>query len=592
MYKIKLLRFACISFLASSFLHAASLKESVERVLSTNPEVIAEKNNQEAFKKYIDERKANYLPRIDIDGRLEKSNSDKSYDQPNTLQNGSEQEDGYNVGIALNQMLYDGDLTPSQVREAKFNDLANKYRSENNIENVVYETITAYTGLVQYNEMLALTKDMITTNEENLQIAKEKESISGEVLETYEVDSKLSFVKEKYLEEEDLKSSRNSTFKRYVGVEPSGDECRPKIELSKIPNNLQQIVELAVLKNNEILEQIERIKAQREKIAQADSKFLPNLSLELKALTDNDLSLNEEGKENQAYGRINLAWNLYNGGGDKAVSKQEELFLAEQKERLDAITNKVVEALKVNYQRFLKNKERINVLKDYVVANENIVEVYKSEFESGTRTFVDILDAQTVLYEAKKSLVNREYELYKNYYDILLSLSMLTETVLDPKNDVCSDDKALNYIVSEQKLAVEKANDSSDLKTLLGDEPVQVKKAEPVVIPVKEELVESKSSDYSTFLDAPEGYYTLNITTTEGLDAAKNYVSENALDKNSSYTYSFGPEMKSAKVIYGIFKSVKEANIAMESLPASVKANKPYIDNILKHQKLYAKYNK
>lgn len=592
MYKIKLLRFACISFLASSFLHAASLKESVERVLSTNPEVIAEKNNQEAFKKYIDERKANYLPRIDIDGRLEKSNSDKSYDQPNTLQNGSEQEDGYNVGIALNQMLYDGDLTPSQVREAKFNDLANKYRSENNIENVVYETITAYTGLVQYNEMLALTKDMITTNEENLQIAKEKESISGEVLETYEVDSKLSFVKEKYLEEEDLKSSRNSTFKRYVGVEPSGDECRPKIELSKIPNNLQQIVELAVLKNNEILEQIERIKAQREKIAQADSKFLPNLSLELKALTDNDLSLNEEGKENQAYGRINLAWNLYNGGGDKAVSKQEELFLAEQKERLDAITNKVVEALKVNYQRFLKNKERINVLKDYVVANENIVEVYKSEFESGTRTFVDILDAQTVLYEAKKSLVNREYELYKNYYDILLSLSMLTETVLDPKNDVCSDDKALNYIVSEQKLAVEKANDSSDLKTLLGDEPVQVKKAEPVVIPPKEELVESKSSDYSTFLDAPEGYYTLNITTTEGLDAAKNYVSENALDKNSSYTYSFGPEMKSAKVIYGIFKSVKEANIAMESLPASVKANKPYIDNILKHQKLYAKYNK
>lgn len=594
MYKIKLLRFACISFLASSFLHAASLKESVERVLSTNPEVIAEKNNQEAFKKYIDERKANYLPRIDIDGRLEKSNSDKSYDQPNSNNyvNGSDQEDGYNVGIALNQMLYDGDLTPSQVREAKFNDLANKYRSENNIENVVYETITAYTGLVQYNEMLALTKDMITTNEENLQIAKEKESISGEVLETYEVDSKLSFVKEKYLEEEDLKSSRNSTFKRYVGVDPSGDECRPKIELSKIPNNLQQIVELAVLKNNEILEQIERIKAQREKIAQADSKFLPNLSLELKALTDNDLSLNEEGKENQAYGRINLAWNLYNGGGDKAVSKQEELFLAEQKERLDAITNKVVEALKVNYQRFLKNKERINVLKDYVVANENIVEVYKSEFESGTRTFVDILDAQTVLYEAKKSLVNREYELYKNYYDILLSLSMLTETVLDPKNDVCSDDKALNYIVSEQKLAVEKANDSSDLKTLLGDEPVQVKKAEPVVIPPKEELVESKSSDYSTFLDAPEGYYTLNITTTEGLDAAKNYVSENALDKNSSYTYSFGPEMKSAKVIYGIFKSVKEANIAMESLPASVKANKPYIDNILKHQKLYAKYNK
>ena len=100
------------------------------------------------------------------------------------------------------------------------------------------------------------------------------------------------------------------------------------MDLSKIPNNLQDLIELGVMKNTEIQEQIERIKAQREKIAQADSKFLPNLSLELKALTDSDLSLNEEGSENQAFGRINLAWNLYNGGGDYAVSKQLILQLA------------------------------------------------------------------------------------------------------------------------------------------------------------------------------------------------------------------------------------------------------------------------
>ncbi|MDD2895705.1 MAG: TolC family protein [Aliarcobacter sp.] len=590
MYIKKLLRFTCISILVSGSLHAMSLKESVEKVLATNPEIIAEKNNQEAFRKYIDERKANYLPRIDIDGRLEKSNSDKKYDHPNTnnLPDGSSQEDGYNFGIALNQMLYDGNLTPSQVEEAKHNDLANKYRSQKNIDNVVYETITAYKDFVQYNEMLDLTKDMIATNEENLQIAKEKESISGEVLETYQVDSKLSFVKEKYLEENDLKSSKISTFKRYVGVEPSGNECRPIIHLKKIPDNLQQIVELAVLKNYEIQQQIETIKAQREKIAQADSKFLPNLNLELKALTDSDLALNEEGKENQAYGRINLSWNLYNGGGDYAVSKQAELFLAEEKERLDAITNKIVESIKVNYQRFMKNKERIAVLKNYVVANENIVEVYKSEFESGTRTFVDILDAQTVLYEAKKSLVAREYDLYTNYYDILNTLSMLTTTIIESE-DGCSDDKALNTIISVQKQSSMTQTVSSELGALLGDEKPVVKEAKQVAPQIPKTKM---ANEYSSFLDAPADYYTVNITTTEGLDAAKNYVNSNNLDTATAYVYPFGPEMKSAKVIYGTFKSVKEANEAISNLPSSVIANKPYIDNISKHQKLYTKYNK
>jgi len=593
MYKKNIFKYACISVLVSSSLHAVSLKESVEKVLANNPEVIAEKNNQEAFKKYIDERKANYYPRIDVDGRLEKSNSDKKYKtQPNASGqvNGSDQEDGYNVGIALNQMLYDGDLTPSQVREAKHNNIANQFRTNRNIDTVVYDTISAYTGLVQYDELLNLTKDMIKTNEDNLQIAKEKESISGEVLETYEVESKLNFVKEKYLEEKDLKSSRITTFKRYVGIDPVGNECRPKMDLSKIPNNLQDLIELGVMKNTEIQEQIERIKAQREKIAQADSKFLPNLSLELKALTDNDLSLNELGRENQVFGRVNLAWNLYNGGGDYAVSKQEELFLAEQKERLDAVTNKVVEALKVTYQRYLKNKDRIQVLKNYVVANENIVEVYKSEFESGTRTFVDILDAQTVLYEAKKSLINREFELYNNYYEILNSLSLLTETALDSKNDVCSENKALSNMVVEQR-QTNMNTESSDLKALLGDEPVVESKVRVEAKPVATKVAKATPISGS-FLDAPETYYTINITTTNGVEEANSYVSSNSLESANSYVYPFGPEMKSAKVIYGIFKSVKEANEAIKNLPSSVIANKPYIDNIAKHQKLYAKYNK
>ncbi len=603
MYINKLFKFACISLLASTSLHALSLKESVQRVLEKNPEVIAEKKNKEAFKYYIDEREGNFYPRIDIDGRIEQSNSEKKYDatSPNSTNSGSDQEDGYNFGLALNQILYDGDLTPSQVREAKHNDLANKYRTNKNIDNVVFETIKAYTGLVQYRELLGLTQVMIATNEENLSIAKEKEAISGEILETYQVESKLSFVSEKYLEERDIKSSRNSTFKRYVGIEADGKECRPALEEKYIPTTLQETVRRAVLNNYEVLEQIERVKAQREKIAQADAAFLPTLDLELKVVTDNDLSLNEEGVENQAFGRINLAWNLYNGDGDYAVSKQEDMFLAEQKERLDSITKKVVEEIKVTYQRFKKNKERIEILKKYVYANENIVEVYKSEFQSGTRTFVDILDAQTVLYEAEKSLVNREFELYSNYYTLLNSLSTLTKTVLESDVQECITTEIKN---KDTKKEITSNNDVSDeLSALLGDDITAESKEEKIEEAeleldesTEEDLItdssmETSSNDKPAFLNASSENYTINIATTNGLSQAKNYVSERGLDQGSSYTYEFGPEMKSAKVIYGIFTSIKEAKTALANLPESVKAGRPYIDNVAKHQKLYAKYH-
>jgi adhesin transport system outer membrane protein len=606
----KLLKFTCISVLASTSLHAISLKDSVEKVLVTNPEVIAEKNNQKAFRKYIDERRGEYYPRIDIDGTLEKSNTEKEYDSTSTTADGSEQEDGYNFGIALNQMLYDGDLTPSRVREAKHNELANKYRTRMNIENVILETTNAYTGLVQYNELLSLTKNMITTNEENLEIAKEKESISGEVLETYQVDSKLNFVKEKYLEEKDLKSSKVSTFKRYIGVEANGNECRPTIDLNNIPTSLQKAVEIAVLRNNEVLEQIERIKAQREKIAQADAAFLPNLNLELKALTDSDLISNEEGIENQVFGRINLAWNLYNGGGDYAVSKQEELFLAEQKDRLDAVTNKIVESAKVNYQRFMKNQDRIEVLKKYVTANENIVDVYKSEFEAGTRTFVDILNAQTELYEAKKSLVNREYDLYSNYYEMLNNNAMLSDTILASQAESCSSsinttntiavkktDEVEQMLEEETSTVVTKEEVSDELNILLGDDVAETVMEDKLIVNPTETVpaviipADGQYVEYSSFLDASGKSYTVNITTTKGLAKANEFVASKGLDSTQAYTYEFGPGMKSAKVIYGIFDSVKEAKAAIANFPKDIKAGKPYIDNISKHQKLYKKYH-
>lgn len=587
----KVAKIACLSIFVCSSLSALSLKESIEKVLDENPEVIAEKRNQEAFRKYIDERRANYYPRVDIDGKLEKSNMDRDYDiETDGTTDGSIQEDGYNVGIAINQMLYDGNLTPSQVAEAKHNYKANRFRTEKNIQAVVHDTIVAYNDLVKYKELLFLSEDILQTNEKNLQVAKEKQEISGEVLETFQVDSKISFLKDQYLEQKDLEASKTATFKRYVGIEPQGDECRMQIDESKIPASLQTIVEEAVLNNYEIKEQIEKIKAQREVIAQKDASFLPNLTLELKALTDNDLILNENGIENQAYGRINLNWNLYNGGGDKAVSKQAQIFLAEEKKRLDAVTNKIVETIKVTYQRYLKNKERTENLKNYVIANEGIVKVYKSEFEAGTRTFVDILDAQMDIFEAKKSLLNREFETYANYYTLLETLGKLNETIINTKNQECTQSITIRDFkkISDEDSLDETQNEevSDELSTLLGDSPV--KKEEKLIINEEE-----KSSEFrgTSFLDAPQGYYTLNIATKLGEASAREYSSMNNLDNDETFIYTFGPDLKSAKVIYGIFSSIKEAKQAMENLPTSVLANKPYIDNISKHQKLYKKYH-
>lgn len=145
------------------------------------------------------------------------------------------------------------------------------------------------------------------------------------------------------------------------------------------------------------------------------------------------------------------------------------------------------------------------------------------------------------------------------------------------------------------------ANELNELRILLGDENV-IKKEEITknqelqIVEIeknqKNEIsVDNSKMQYNSLLEAPQEYYTINITTTDGMNSAKKYLKNNNLDEADFYLYPFGPEMKSAKIIYGVFKSVDDAKDAMNKLPTIILENRPYIDNIKKHQKLFLKYN-
>ena len=585
----------CLSILTSS-LSAVSLRDSIEIALNNNSDIIAERKNQEAFRKYVDDREGLYLPTLDIEAYLEDAVIRKNYDD-NTVDTKTK-EDGYNAAIIFRQYLYDGGETPSQVSEMKHQNLSNKYRSLYAIENTILETIKVYTSLVQYNERLALSESMIKTHEENLATAKEKEEISGEVLETYQVASKLHFVTDSFIEEQDLKDTGIAQYKKYVGKEVQGEVCRPAIDESTVPASLNEAIEIAVLRNHRILEQIEKIKQQREKIAQYDARFLPSLNLELKASIDDDLQLDENGTQKDRYARLNLNWNLYNGKRDSIRSEQEEIFLQEQKKTLDEITNDVISEVKSLYSKFNKNKKRVEALKKYVDANVNIVEVYKNEFQAGTRTFVDILDAESELYNSAKGLINMEYSALNNYYDLMFNLSMLSDSILASSNQNCANiekrvidytpDKQNKTTVSELDDLISSA-DSSIISAELGLDKSLLEDKE-LSKSLSNDSMSASNFEYKSFLEAPKSYFTINIATKKGINAAKNFIQENRLGSDA-YAFEFGPNKSNAKVLYGVFPSVKEAKSAMRRLSENVLAGKPYIDNIKKHQFLYAKYN-
>lgn len=559
--------------LSVSTLNALTLKESVQLALDTNPEIMAERSNQEAYKRYVDDAESDYYPRVDLSAYLEKSNVKNDYDDNTTDTDTTK--DGYRANLKLEQMLYDGGLTPAEVDKAKYIRDGNKYKTNQNIETVVLNVVDAYDGLVQYRELLQLTNDMIQTNENNLITAKEKEDISGEILETYQVSSKLNLVTEQFLEEQTLAKEQSNALIRYIGTdEIDGYVCRPKMDPMIVPDTLQEAIEIAVKQNFEILEQVEKIKERRENIAIADANFLPNLTLELQGSFDEDLKLPENGSQEELIARLNLNWNLFNGGKDANQSEQEKLFLKESKEDLEGVTRRIVATTKDLYFEYHKNKDRIEVLKNYVVANENIVKVYKEEFDAGTRTFVDILNAETELYESRQSLRNREFALLDNYYNLMYTFSILSRSILGMADSPCTEPQPVKAISKPEPV-------EDDLEALVND------KTEEELLPLEEP---EPIADVPPFLQQ-DMQYTLNMATYIS-DKGADIFANGLLERSEGYVYKiFNDNQLYNKVIYKRFDTRAEAQAAYDALdPEIIRVHRPYIDILEKHRKLYIKY--
>lgn len=412
-------------------LQATSIKDVVEHTIETNQDIASKSLNNDAFKKYIDEQEGGYYPKVNLTSSLEKKKLDETgiNAQDKDLKGG-------NAQLDVEQLVYDGNLTPSLVDEAKARYASNKLKNSNDIENILLESIGAYLNILKYDERSLVSQNNLKVHEDYLGIASQTEKINGEILDKVQTKAKIHSAKSNLFDEMNSKNAANSSFMKNVGMKIDKGTCRPILDESKIPANLETLEKIVLEKNYQILEQIENIKEQRAIISQEESNFLPTLKIKLQGVYDKDL-IDENLKTNIYSGKLELKYNLFNGMIDSARTDRERLFLKEAQSRLDVVTKAVLDEVTVSYETYNTAKKQIVELKQFIEENKQIITIYKDQFDSGTRNFIDVLNVEGDLYNSKIALINAEYTMYASYYKILKAISSLQTTIASSPNQSC-----------------------------------------------------------------------------------------------------------------------------------------------------------
>ncbi len=443
----------CVTMLSVS-LHAMSLRDSVVQTINTNPDILAEHFKKKGYKSNIDEQERDYYPTLDFSVFVEDSETKYDLDD-DSKENG--EKDGWNAALKFEQVLYDGGKTPNEIEMFRHQYHNVKYTSKDKVEELILNIVNTYVELVSYQELMALDKFKIKIHKKYLKLAKEKEEISGEVLDSYEVGSKIKAIIDNYLQQEVSQQKAFSSYRRLTGNELSGNICRPIIDEKLFPPTYAEAIEIALRNNNQIHAQHSMIREQTSRAFVEDAKFRPDLKLQIEGEWDNDIAEPENGQRDIYRIRLKSDWNFYNGGKDNVTQEKERIFILEQRKILDAIKNDVIDNIKGSYNTYFKIKARLNNLAAFILDNKNIVEVYNKQLEDGSRTFIDVLNAEAELFRTKLLYIETEFSLYNEYYNILKSLNILSDTILIENNQIC-----VEYVFDESELTVSKEKSQSE----------------------------------------------------------------------------------------------------------------------------------
>ena len=131
---------------------------------------------------------------------------------------------------------------------------------------------------------------------------------------------------------------------------------------------------------------------------------------------------------------LRLTWPIYTGGRAPADTRQAR---ARHRAAVHAQERARREAARQTRQAYLGVESaiaRVGALRQAVVSSQSALDAVEAGFQVGTRTSVDVLDAQRDLFQAQNDLAAARYDYIRNALGLRLAAGTLVPTDLDTIN--------------------------------------------------------------------------------------------------------------------------------------------------------------
>jgi outer membrane protein len=396
--------------------HATSLSDTLAATYNNNPGLKAARENLKAVDENMPSAIAGWLP--EVSANFENGRRKTKIGGMNT--NG----DANDHDISLKQPLFRGGRTVATMKQAKNAIMAGRSDLRRSEQDILLEAITAHMDILRDSELLELNKNNVEVLQEHLKAVNERFKL-GDVTRTDVAQAKASLAQaqSQQISADGVLDSSKAAYIRVVGTEPVMlDHVEDPVEV-KAP--LDQIVQLALNENPVVKSAQYNAELAKNSITIQKSRLLPSVdfvadkSKQVGALSANGLDI-----ETETYA-VRVAVPLYQSGSEYSNIRRAKADSRRLKYELVDQENKTRQAVISAYNDFQVARSIIESSKAIIESSQIALTGTEEEAKVGSRTTLDVLDAEQNLFQARANLISAKRNEIVSSYTLFAQIGRL-----------------------------------------------------------------------------------------------------------------------------------------------------------------------
>jgi outer membrane protein len=374
-----------------------TLEDALIAAYGSNPTLAAERAALRATDEDVAAAKSGYRPNISSDASV----SEGFIDRDGTT---------FSTGIAANQSIWRGGRTQNGVAAAELGVKVGRERLRSVENSVFFDTVSAYMNVLRDQSVLSLNDNQVRVLERQLQATNDRFRV-GEITKTdvAQSEARLSRARTDQISAIGSLTTSREFYRRVVGQLPGTLETPST--LSALPGSVDEAVDVAIRNSPTVLAARFAEQAAGKQVAAAKGAVLPSVGASVGVnYVDQPPVFAAGARSKVTAGSIggSVSIPLFQSGAEYAAVRRAQAQRSQRMVEIAEAERRATEQVRSAWAILETARSSIVSAQSQVRANEIALEGVKQEQTVGTRTILDVLNAEQELLDSRVTLVRAQ----------------------------------------------------------------------------------------------------------------------------------------------------------------------------------------